>query len=283
MYKEWLDRDPNRRKTADINIKILERNEEDVSRILTRDTLHLPVESQQSSSDPDTLSGTQAERLVRRLRGASRVFKYASVFLVVLCLSIGILYTTYQTMDRTTVPAVAVPNEPAVFNVSVSDPLMSDEPFQAVSKPEPVQRENVRAFNAAAQAERTVINIGERPFTYVSEPRSATDTSYINIQKDYSTNDGAQSLVGKAGIRPVPDENGRFTSSLGIQSQGNWEINNPQANIERGNQYMDYLNRTFQKNMKDSLVAQDVGIAKTPSALKNIKDNAQIPIMRYSE
>ena len=198
----------------------------------------------------DELSQSGQLRVARKRIGVRRA---AVLALFIGFLTVGVFHAFYTPweLDRQS----AALNDSVTVQISVVDPELKDVPLELLAEQETMVQ--AAAFSPANLAQDTKINLPERSFVYSSEPRVLDQAGYSSTDAISKNGGRKPSRVAQIGLRPIPNSESRYISDNGVEWQGGWELNAPQANAERGTRYLDYLNKTFKKNMSGSLATQN--------------------------
>ena len=129
-----------------------------------------------------------------------------------------------------------------------------------------------RADEKADAVSQPSLILGERKLAFASRPRQ-TGRGFMAAP--------AARAAWHAGAKASPAKARGADSSMRLEWQGDWELNNPRANAARAEGYLKRANREFGRNMSRSLRVRRSGAM---SLLQGVgrADAAALPIMRYS-
>lgn len=246
------------------------------------ETQRMPLHSAFLAANADSAPAHLSEQPDQQKRfGAGAIKIIKPLLLIAVSTAVTLLLMSGQESRLSTqLSKNAIHGAPQEIFVSAADPKLAAQPA-SVSEQISEQPQVSANLDYTAKTKELQLVVPERQFSYISQPRSASDSSFISVPLDQSNTSSKRSELAALGLRPIPNSNQRYVSNSGLEWQGGWELNNPKSNVERGNSYLGYLREKFaDNNHKQLLVQSKEGDTLASSAAEHKID---IPILKYSK
>lgn len=133
-------------------------------------------------------------------------------------------------------------------------------------------------FDPKQHSSNINIDIVDRQFAFINKMRQPVKSNF-QLSQQQGTNQ-QRTQASSLGIRPSPDKQGRYQSQSSLDWQGNFEINNPQANIQRGSSYLKYLRNKLNNKFNDSLSVRKLNSDANKLPLPQ-HSKPEIPLLSY--
>ncbi|MCB0309696.1 MAG: hypothetical protein KDD42_00595 [Bdellovibrionales bacterium] len=258
----------------------------------------------ESTEIATTLSGPEVFRSPAKI--ATKLRKFGLLFLGSVCVTAGVLYVLQKDLDlampsrlsatppiahqaKSLISGLEAPNNSAIKSNPIQTAIIaeSSELNIQVGSADSQSNSSIEAklirpekFDPLKQAEKASIDLGNRSFTFVNEPRNDLSGNYNATQ---SLEGGANSQLGRIGLRPVQNSNARYVSpKSNLEWQGGWELSAPHRNLERGTDYLKYLQKKFNGNVEGPLISVERGKSSMVHGLKSPEISRQA-IKKYSD
>ena len=251
--------------------------------------VHTDLDVQEASTGKEPVPIDQIEQLLTKQQPSRSRFKTLIIlFLMAFLATTAVTYSfrymqdpssAVSTLETTPISEIETSAFDSTDTITETDiTIKSEAPVRAVTN----TTTQTSTFNVVERAQNTPLKVDNPSFSFVTSPRIAEGGTYTSLE-DATKLKVKKSNVGSLGLRPVTKSEGRYTAKNGVEWQGGWELNNPQANIKRGEGYLNYLKKSFNRNMDDALVTHERGPAKQIIQNQISVKTEGIPVLKYGK
>ncbi|MBX7137594.1 MAG: hypothetical protein K1X83_06385 [Oligoflexia bacterium] len=208
---------------------------------------------------------------------ATTILRKGLISFITMCFTFAFLYG-YYTIEPTVQANAALQKSAGSksFHVTAIDP--NPAPVTAALNNSAEQTQAIPAFDINEEVKHPSASTASDNFALIEDAKIDSSGAFVAVGRAE-----ARSELSKDGLRVIPDSNGRYLSARSdLEWQGGWQVENPAANVERGEKYMRYLEQKLDSNLKSPLAVREQGVSRLAEELP-IAAAEKLPIQSYGK